>query len=534
MPSPGINPVQPLAKLTEITASPAQVQRGRFSVNLLASFVNLGLSGVVGIWYVSFLVRNLGAAAYGLIPLAATLTSYLSLITVGMNLATARGLTISLEQSDHDRANRIFNTALMASVALTALLLLPAAWIVWNIQRLIHIPSGYEAETRWLFAGTISAFLLTQLRASFDASSFCRNRFDLRNLIQAGETVTRVGLVIMFFSLIGPRIEYVAVGALVGTLFAFWGAVRLWKRLTPNLRIRVSQFDRPILGSMARTGGWILVNQVGAVVLLSMDLLLANLLLGAEASGRYAAILQPAVMIRTIGCTVGAMFAPTIISHFATKDMEALVTSVQRGMKFLGLFLVLPIGLACGFAGDLLRVWLGEGFVSLWPLLILVTIHLCVNMAIQPILGVQLATDSYKVPALATLVAGACNLALAIVLVGRMHWGLYGIAVASAVTLLLKNVLFTTVYAAHLLRRPFTTFCKELAPLAAATCGLILFCRGVAYVRPLANWIDLGIASGAVSVVYAAIVYTLLKPAERGFLENTWQQIRRNYANRGR
>src|SRR5689334_11822125 len=116
----------------EISAPPTEVRRGRFSLNLFASFANLGLSGVVGVWYVSFLVRNLGPAAYGLIPLAATLTSYLSLVTLGINMAMARSLTIALEQSDHRRANQVFNTALAASLVTTALLLVPAVLVIWN------------------------------------------------------------------------------------------------------------------------------------------------------------------------------------------------------------------------------------------------------------------------------------------------------------------------------------------------------------------------------------------------------------------
>ena len=45
------------------------VQSGRFALNLVANVGNLGLSMVVGIVYVPFLIRHLGPAVYGLIPL---------------------------------------------------------------------------------------------------------------------------------------------------------------------------------------------------------------------------------------------------------------------------------------------------------------------------------------------------------------------------------------------------------------------------------------------------------------------------------
>src|SRR5438445_11384665 len=108
-----------------VVASPAAapaVKRGRHVVNLCANLGQLGLSLVIGVWYVPFLVRHLGPAAYGLIPLSSALTSYMALITLALNSAVSRYLTISLEKDEHERANLIVNTSLWGSLALTALL----------------------------------------------------------------------------------------------------------------------------------------------------------------------------------------------------------------------------------------------------------------------------------------------------------------------------------------------------------------------------------------------------------------------------
>ena len=65
----------------------ARPQVGRFAINLVSNVGQLGLSMIVGAWYVPFLVRKLGPAAYGLIPLAGSITSYMALITLGLNSA---------------------------------------------------------------------------------------------------------------------------------------------------------------------------------------------------------------------------------------------------------------------------------------------------------------------------------------------------------------------------------------------------------------------------------------------------------------
>src|SRR5213078_581697 len=136
------------------------VQSRRFALNLVANVGNLGLSMAVGVFYVPFLVRHLGPAVYGLIPLTSMVTSYMSLITFGLDSAVARSLTIALERKDHEKANLIFNVALWGNLAISTLLLIPAALAMNYVDHILRIPPGYETATRWLFTGTIAAFLL--------------------------------------------------------------------------------------------------------------------------------------------------------------------------------------------------------------------------------------------------------------------------------------------------------------------------------------------------------------------------------------
>src|ERR1700722_9992279 len=121
----------------------------------------------VGAWYVPFLVRQLGPAAYGMVPLTSMITSYMTLITFGLDAAMSRTLTISLERKDYHRANAIFNVAFWANLAIAVLLAIPAIIAVANVQHIMRIPPGYESATRWLLAGTVLAFLINQIKSPF-------------------------------------------------------------------------------------------------------------------------------------------------------------------------------------------------------------------------------------------------------------------------------------------------------------------------------------------------------------------------------
>ena len=264
------------------TNAPPLIKRGRFSINLFANLAQLGLSVAVGVWYVPYLVRNLGQAAYGLIPLTSVLTSYMGLVTVGLNSPLARFLIVELEREDYRRANRVFNAAFWANLAFSVLLLIPAMLGVAHTEWLVRIPMGDEAATRWLFAGTAAAFLLNQVKTPFAVSAFCRNRLDLQNLATVAETLTRVALIVLLFSLATARIEYVGAAILAGTLVSMAIVIYQWRVLTPTLHITPRDFDWGTLRAISATGGWATVSQLGGMLYLNIDLVLANRLFGAD------------------------------------------------------------------------------------------------------------------------------------------------------------------------------------------------------------------------------------------------------------
>ena len=75
--------------------------QGKLGANLVSNVAFFALNIVVSLWLVSYLVRQLGVAAYGLVPLAVTVAGYFNVITAGLMgirpnriFATATGLAM--------------------------------------------------------------------------------------------------------------------------------------------------------------------------------------------------------------------------------------------------------------------------------------------------------------------------------------------------------------------------------------------------------------------------------------------------------
>ncbi len=98
----------PLEREREFT--PIDTSRGRFRVNVLSNLGYFVFNAGIQLWFTPYLIRNLGVATYGLVPLATNITNYMAILTVALSGSVGRFLTIDLARGDLATANRTFNT----------------------------------------------------------------------------------------------------------------------------------------------------------------------------------------------------------------------------------------------------------------------------------------------------------------------------------------------------------------------------------------------------------------------------------------
>ena len=112
--------------------------------------------------------------------------------------------------------------------------------------------------------------------------------------------------------------------------------------------------------------------------------------------------------------------------------------------------------------------------------------------------------------------AGMANVALALVLAGPGGLELMGVAVAGVVVLTVCNLLFTPLYAAYVIERPWWTFLSELIP----TCLLTLYAAMggwlISTTFAIESVFQLAIAVAVVLTLCIPVVwYVLLSQCER-------------------
>lgn len=473
----------------------------------MANMAYFILNLIIGIWLVPYLITHLGVAVYGIVPLAISITAYMSLITASFNSSVSRFLTIDLQKKDMVMANHTFNTAFFVSLSISLCLfpfIILASYFVPNI---LNIPNGYESATRIFFFFMMAVLLIIFVRGNFSVSPFSQNRLELIIMVQGIGLISRILFIVLLFNLFSPQLWHVGVGFIGGALIAFGGAVWIWRKLTPELNFKLSSFDRSRLHNLLGMSGWVLINQVGSLLFLNIDLIVVNRLFGAESGGRYASVLLLVIFLRSLSGILATLLTPTILAYYAKGKIDQIIRISKIGIKFLGLAMALPIGLICGFASPLLSIWLGPDFSELAPLMWLLVGHLCINLAVHPIFSIQQALNKVRVPGIFTFIMGFMNLFLAIFLPLVFGWGIYGVAAAGAIILTLKNKIFTPWYGARILNKPWHIFLGAVLPGMMSAIMLAVGSFMVTTFVSITNWYNLTACFGVVSLVYLVLIY---------------------------
>jgi membrane protein EpsK len=489
---------------------------GRFSRNLIANLAYFTLSLVIGVLYTPFVITRMGVEVYGLIPLANSVTNYLSVLTTGISAAVGRYVTMDYARGDQQSANGAFNTFFFTGATLTGLLALAGVFLVPLAPRWFQVPAGQEDAFVRLLAAILAALLIGMMATCFDAAIWVKQRFDLRSVIDTVSLAVRTGLVVFLFLWVGPRLDWVTLGIAAAALTMLAGNWLVWRRLTPELKISPRLFDWSRLPAIANTSRWLLLNQAGALLAMHVDLVLVNLFVGAEAGGLYAAVQQWSNLLRTVCLQVAIVLAPSFAAQHATEDRAAMLALSKRAVRLLGLVIALPVGLLAGLGQPLLVSWLGAKFGALVWLAVMILVPVAVEGSHLPLSPVLLAIDKIRWPSIVTVGIGVMNLGLGTYLARYLGWGMYGVAAGSAIATVFRYGLFYPIYTARVMGQRWTFYLVEILRALAATLGVTALGILVSKRLPMPSWLWLFAAGSLIALVYSALVWQwALDSAER-------------------
>ena len=493
----------------------------RLPANLISNIIYFVLNIIIGLALVPFFLDTLGTAAYGLIPLATSITSYITLVIDSLNTSISRFLTIDLQRADVKRANETFNTALFGTLGVILLLIPFALAAAWYAPVFFNIGDQSATDVFLLFALIFGSVFIRAWSSNFMVILFAYNRLDLRNYVNSTNLVVQLILVVTLFLCLGPSLVLVGLSYVGAAIATFAMAFILSKRTCPALKISPASFVRSRLGEIGGMSVWVLINSIGLLLNTQVALIIVNKLFGEVAGTEYYLAAIWSTLLISIAALITNLFTPMTYSYYAKQDREGLIRFTSTTIKCIGLFMALPIALVCIFSPQLLTIWVGAEFAHLAPLIWICVAPVILQIMVSCISPITVAYNRVRSLVILTFPMGFLNLVLALLLPYIFNIGMYGVALAGLITLFLRYGVINPLFIAHVIRIPAFTYMKKMLYGVGGVLALSVTAGALVSVVTISTLPTLILAGGVIAAVYLLFVLNvILQPEEKKMIRS--------------
>ncbi len=487
----------------------------RFSTNLISNIVYFVLNIAIGLALVPFFLHTLGPAAYGLIPLATSLTSYITLVIDALNTSIARYLTIDLQRGDMGKAGITFNTAVFGTLGIMLLLIPVALAGAWYAPAFFQTGEQNPIDVFFLFALIFGSVLIRAWSSNFMVILFARNRLDLRNYVNCVNLGSQVIFIVLLFSCAGVSLAAVGVSYITAAVITLILSYSFSKKICPELTIHPHEFDKNCLREIGGMSVWVLINGVSMLLNTQIALIIVNKLFGEVAGTEYSLAAAWSTLLIGLASLLTNLFTPMIYSLYAKESRTEILKFTSMVIKVVGLIVALPVGLVCIFSSQLLTLWVGPGYSHLAPLIWICISPVILQIMVSCISPITVSHNRVRGLVLLTLPTGALNIILALYIPSIFPIGIYGVALAGLITLLLRYGVLNPLYIAHVIEVPLLYYLKKMLYGIGGLMALSLAGLAFVFVIPVSGLTQLIFAASGISVVYLCLLRIVLRKDER-------------------
>jgi O-antigen/teichoic acid export membrane protein len=444
--------------------------------NVLASWGAHLVTVVFGFIMPRMIDHRLGQVTLGIWDFAWSIVSYFALFEVGIGSSVNR--FVALHRAEHDDAGvrRTVSSVMFIQGVIAALVLLVTATVCVALPHLFGRRLGDQSSTaQWVVAllGTCVAVQMA-FNAFRGVITGC-HRWDVHNFI---ESSSYVGTVVMMIGavLAGGGLRALAAVYLAGVCMTEVARTVVAYRVCPELRIQRAYIDLGHARSLLVFGGKRLVTSLAGLVLVKGNSILVATALG---PGTLAVYSRPEALFRVVEAFVNKfafVLTPTASSLQARgrdKDVRDLLVTSTRYASFIAL----PPLVTLLIMGDqVLLLWMGPRY-ALRPVVVVLTAGYLLPVMQQPILHILTGLDLHGRAVILNLIAAPVGLALSVLAVTHLGWGLVGAAAALAFTTTMVRGIVLPLHACRLLSVPVAEYVRR---------GMLV---PVLCVAPLALWL---------------------------------------------
>ncbi len=440
--------------------------------SVFSNWLGLLLMGVISVILTPILIHGLGDVYFGMWVLLSSALDYYGLLDLGMRWTLFRYVARFKGANERAALNQVLLTALVGTVAIGLLLVGLTLILVVVLPDFFNVAGPARYRFCWLLvllgisvAVTLPVYLLGAYLRGLQ-------RFDLYNLALIVSAVLRAGLLVaaMRWGYGVLTVGAVTLAVAVVSLAMHWRLVR-WA--DPEVSLELRQFSLALARELASFSFFSFLNNTGERLRSYTDSIVIGRVLGVRLITPFN------VATRLIGyfdSIVSSVHGP-LMARMSELDGQSRLGDLQQtflgGTRVTALLSLFCASLLLFDGQAIIRLWVGLEFLSSYPLVLVLAAGYSVALAQHPCQLVIFARAQYhRILGWWTLAEGVVNILLSIYWAKK--YGLLGIALGTAVPLLVVKIFVQPLYALRVVKLTgWEYLTRGLAP-PVATCGLFL------------------------------------------------------------
>jgi O-antigen/teichoic acid export membrane protein len=447
----------------------------RLAINVVMNWIAMATGMVVPFLLTPYVIRHLGAAAYGVWILAVSTVGYLNLLDLGLRSAIIRYVSKSTTEGNFEEARKAISAALWFRVLIAAGIALVSIALAFWFPHLFHVPPDLQR------AGQITVLLcalgvaITLVSGVFGGVLSGISRFDVLSSISVTQTLARAaGVILILRSGHGlVTLAYWEFAIILGTGLLTWGAAL---KIYPASRVRLSKPDMATLKMIWAYSFKTFIIIVAIQIVFNTDNIVVGHFLSLGAVTLYSVAGSLAMYSGQVSGAMGSTFIPMASGMDASGNTKDLRKLLIRGTQ-AALGLMLPIGITLLLRGKtFFALWMGPQFrETSGTVLQILLISQFFTIANATAGQIAYGIDKHKSVAKWATIEAFFNLSLSLILV--RVWGMYGVAWGTSISMSIIHLIFWPSYVKRELGVGIRTYIWEgwgkivlcSLPFAAAT-----------------------------------------------------------------
>ncbi len=497
------------------------MDKKRLAINMTAQVLAFAVNMGISFFLAPIVEGQIGKNVYGFVALANQFVLYAQIAVSALNTMASRFVTIHIHRGEKQTAGEYFSSVFFGNVIMAGIFLAPALVIVifMGYMPFLNVPDEMLRDVQLLWALVFANFFLSIITSVYGVSTYAANRLDLTSIRTMIADILRIVFLLVTFIVWKPTLWFIGAASLISTSYiAFWNQ-RFARQLLPEIQVKRSDFRWKKVWELVSLGAWNSLTRLGQQLLDGVDILLSGALIldGNESMTILALAKQVPTAISSLMGTIVGVFNPQITIAYAEGNKDKLVNMIKSCNRILIFIMSIPIAFLTAYGLDFYRLWqpTKDPYV-LQRISLLAVGVLYVSMSIQVLYHVFIITKKVKWNSLVLLASGVVSSIMSLILLKTTNLGVMCFTLSSMVTGILRNLIFTPVYAARCLEISWTRFYSDIL-LGFFSIGMITVLGFLSrMVYPIHSWGSLiitGLVMGPLSL--AVNFFIILRKEER-------------------